>query len=75
MLEKTDAKSHDEAFLSQAYREDLLCGGPVALGCKGGICLPVAWHSVVRSLLTGQCCGLAGLMCWWVICWLAGLLS
>lgn len=37
--------------------------GYVALGCKGGMCFAVACHSVVWSLLTGQCCGFAS-PCW-----------
>lgn len=37
--------------------------GYVALGCKGGMCFAVAFHSVVWSLLTWQCCGLAS-PCW-----------
>lgn len=63
-------------FWYRTTEKTWLCGGPVALGCKGGMCFAVARHSVVWSLLTGQCCGLASL-CWphELPCWSLALIQ
>lgn len=70
-------KCHDEAFFHRPTEKVWLCAGPVAPGCKGRICFPVACHSVPWSLLTrsvlwprfflSSCAG--GLFAGWQVCW------
>lgn len=75
VLEKIDARSHDEAFLTQAYREGLVMWRACGTRLQGRnmfsssmslSSMILAYRSLLRLLL------LADLMCSWVLCWLAG---